>query len=1099
MEATLVYEPSEFEIVETFDFEEEVQRPEELRFFTLDEQLIDYFQKVLPKKKHVEKAEYKKIEKEVDRIRKLHESLIVLTDTDYRIITARRDINVPWLKPIYGGFDYEKYPYAERILPMYQPTARRTPNAYPVLLASLPRPYRSEGTEGVAVVKTTEMVNEEGLEEVKALGNYVKHKRIIHDDGTPEVLDIPVQNTGDDIRRIGFYIEERPLAIPHPLMSHPFLSSNAESKVITNEPLRDVFPTVEAIMSHAVPVTTDPYTEGHKYLKIYDLKLSEIPWKSWSERFPPADTVKSEFHVMSVVFPQSEDLVAPSDRLQKVYESKWSKSIYPRLWLMNQEDGGRLVMKMLLSEAGDFGMIAPDMMHERPNIPLPESTPDDCLKTDNFQEFLASGVYRAPPEVFKRQEWLVTGPAVCAPTAYIVQERQEFINKGRKAWTETAQNNIQKDYIALFKIHQPPKDSTNKPEYEKFKHLETSELHDNVRIILRDDTLLPPDKSYNIRLLIKEITPVNNRFLDVNGTEIICAHALSLLDGDLDADRFGFYTKWTTLEDGFRVCKSCGEQINNDSYVAQEEYDDEGHLILSHDVLADSTFQSDIQPLASSLVQLKNVFQLSNAGEAVMYLLLNQLQVIPNESQLTPVLGNVRKVSLVAKKLQGSEKNRFEGLVGLANTVALLQIHNPSLVPRRSFGNRVIKLSGFPRDTDDDKDSPVLNLLLSSLKELIDAFPTSFQEPMATILREVSKNRKKVRDDCVKFIKQAYTEFKPQFEAAKQRASTVSQTVQANMIVLPDIIPKKYEFNPGEKQGDEEFGDCKATTLRSTITPKLMPSVTQISPDLWKTKPSSNAEYIMPEEVKIRYTFPDKKEIEKGVKIGMSKTLKLELIRKFVESGADGVALSSLLSRLLDILAPLKYPQADIIKFRAFLENVNSFENSSLFRDAVKGRIYELFDSIKSDGMIEAIRTAMYRDLDMNMILLTKEESERQVELLKAKERDTFKQRMRQLTDSEREISKMLLDIGILDYIVTNEDRKLFAKAFGLPTEINDDDIDPSTVPEEGNTNRDYFDDDVQLNENNQPIEPDRGDYGDVRDRPADDYTVQANYDDDIN
>ena len=231
----------------------------------------------------------------------------------------------------------------------------------------------------------------------------------------------------------------------------------------------------------------------------------------------------------------------------------------------------------------------------------------------------------------------------------------------------------------------------------------------------------------------------------------------------------------------------------------------------------------------------------------------------------------------------------------------------------------------------------------------------------------------------------------------------------------------------------------------------------------------------------------------------MSKTLKLELIRKFVESGADGVALSSLLSRLLDILAPLKYPQADIIKFRAFLENVNSFENSSLFRDAVKGRIYELFDSIKSDGMIEAIRTAMYRDLDMNMILLTKEESERQVELLKAKERDTFKQRMRQLTDSEREISKMLLDIGILDYIVTNEDRKLFAKAFGLPTEINDDDIDPDTIPEEGNTNRDYFDDDVQLNENNQPIEPDRGDYGDVRDRPADDYTVQANYDDDIN
>ena len=1096
-----MYEPSEFEIIETFDFEEEVQRPEELRFFTLDEQLIDYFQQVLPKKKHVEKAEYKKIEKEVSRIREMHTKLVVLTNTDYRINVAHRSINVPWLTPIYGGFDYEKYSYAQRILPMYEPSARRTPNAYPVLMASLPRPYRSEGTDGVPITKATELVNEEGEQDIKALGNYVKHKRLLHDDGSQSILDIPIQNTGDDIRRIGFFIGERSLAIPHPLADHPFLGSSAQNKIMTNEPLNEVFPTVEAIMSHAVPVTTDPYTEGYKYLKLYDLRLSEIPWKSWKERFPPSDTVRSEAQVLSIVFPQSDDLVAPSERLQKVYDSKWKKSIYPRMWLMNQEDAGRLVMKMLLSDAGDFGMIAPDMMHERPNIPLPESTPDDCLKTDTFQEFLASGVYRAPSEKRKGDNWIPTGPAVCAPTAFIVQERQETINKGRKAWTETSHTNIQKEYIALFKIHQPPKDETNQQSYEKFQHLETSELHDNVRIILKDDTLLPPDKSYNIRLLIKEITPVNNRFLDVNGIEIICDHTLSLLDGDLDADRFEFYNKWTTLVDGYRVCKSCGEQINNDSYVAQDDYDDNGHIILSHDVLADSTFQVSTNPLATSLIQLKNVFQLNNAGEAVMYLLLNQLQVIPNETQLTPILGNIRKVSLVAKRLSGTEKNRFEGLVGIAGTVALLQIHNPFLIPRRSFGNRVIKLTGFPRDTDDEKESPVLNLLLSSLKELVETFPSAFlvKEPLATIFREVTRNRKKMQDDCVKFIKQAYTEFKPQFEAAKQRASVTEEPVGTNIITLPNIMPTKSEFKPGEKSSEERFSECSAGNMRSTLTPKLMPSVSQTFPDLMKSKPSPDADYIIAEEIKLRYTFPDRKEIEKGVKIGMSKTLKLELIRKFVDSDTDGIALSSLLSRLLDILAPLKFSQDKLIEHRTFLENINSFEKASIFRDAVKGRIYELFDSIKSDGMIEAIRTAMYRDLDMNMILLTKEESERQVELLKAKERDTFKERMRSLPDSEREISKMLLDIGILEYIVTNEDRRLFAKEFGLPTDIADDDVNADDIPEGGHTNRDYFDDDVQLNDNSQPIEPDRGDYGDVRDRPADDYTVYSNYDNDIN
>ena len=73
MERSLVFEPGELEIIETFEFEEELQRPEELRFFTLEEQLTDYFQKVLPKKKHVLKAEKTKIKKEVDRLKDIYD------------------------------------------------------------------------------------------------------------------------------------------------------------------------------------------------------------------------------------------------------------------------------------------------------------------------------------------------------------------------------------------------------------------------------------------------------------------------------------------------------------------------------------------------------------------------------------------------------------------------------------------------------------------------------------------------------------------------------------------------------------------------------------------------------------------------------------------------------------------------------------------------------------------------------------------------------------------------------------------------------------------------------------------------------------------
>jgi hypothetical protein len=64
MADVLVYDPaSEFEVLERIEFQEEIQRPEELRFFTLDEQLLDYFEKVLPKKKHISKFEYQTIAK----------------------------------------------------------------------------------------------------------------------------------------------------------------------------------------------------------------------------------------------------------------------------------------------------------------------------------------------------------------------------------------------------------------------------------------------------------------------------------------------------------------------------------------------------------------------------------------------------------------------------------------------------------------------------------------------------------------------------------------------------------------------------------------------------------------------------------------------------------------------------------------------------------------------------------------------------------------------------------------------------------------------------------------------------------------------------
>jgi hypothetical protein len=99
------------------------------------------------------------------------------------------------------------------------------------------------------------------------------------------------------------------------------------------------------------------------------------------------------------------------------------------------------------------------------------------------------------------------------------------------------------------------------------------------------------------------------------------------------------------------------------------------------------------------------------------------------------------------------------------------------------------------------------------------------------------------------------------------------------------------------------------------------------------------------------------------------------------------------------------------------------------------------------------------------------------------------------MDDRSREVTKMLMDIGISQYVITNEDRRRFAKELNMEVNMPDDTDDPNNIPEGGFTTRDYVDSDQQLNENGLAIEPDRGDYGDVRDRPFDDYSHDYNYD----
>lgn len=128
------------------------------------------------------------------------------------------------------------------------------------------------------------------------------------------------------------------------------------------------------------------------------------------------------------------------------------------------------------------------------------------------------------------------------------------------------------------------------------------------------------------------------------------------------------------------------------------------------------------------------------------------------------------------------------------------------------------------------------------------------------------------------------------------------------------------------------------------------------------------------------------------------------------------------------------------------------------------------------------------------MLFYTDEDARRITESARTKEREKFKQTMRSMNDTQREITKMLLDIGVAPYIITNEDREIFAREYNYPDPeeeyiqlIQQQDEEK---PEEGyNDTRDYVEDGVRpLNVFGQEMEVDHGDYGDRYVRPYDDW-----------
>lgn len=1034
------FTPEEFQVLEDIEFEEEIQRPEKIRFYTFEEQTADAFDRMLPRGK-VTRFQKDKIQYELDTMQNLYNKYVIVTPTDYEIRQPKHGKRLDWVFPMLTTVQLPVYDFRTEIRPIQANRLQR--NYYPRLITALPKvaPYGNETP--YPLTRPTIFLDSKKQEHV-FLPNFETTKTQVHEDKTFDVIRVPIEGSADAPIMNGYFLKKRPLPLPNPLEGHPFLSDNKEKFVETTVPLDDAFPSVEAILNHAVPITKDPYGEGQQYLKLYDIKLADIPWSEWRNRFPPVEVLAEVPIPETIMFPKVNQM-SPPEKLIKAYRADYFPGVSGRRWLMDQLDGGELMIRMLLSSSLNNGSVGEIPGVNLPALEYPKTTIAECnLLGLNFQDFTTKGILRRTEKMEYR----------CVPLEFIRQERARAGYMGRIPWREELSESLLRDYMVVLDQHFPLGTREREPSYEKVAALEDSQLHGDILAILRDDERLTEDKIRDTRELLKDALYSNFTYTDQEGKFVLCDHTLALLNGDLEKDKQLFYNTWTSRIEGSRVCKVCGEHINNDVIDYSDDYDDNENIIKHTDVLEDENKPDEsmevIATFARGLEKIKAIFQEDNAVDDVVYLLLSILQVLPSQDNVLSILQLGRSVSATIAKAKPAAKELFGGIIGIVVTVLILQTHVPFLIPQRSFGPKPLKLNGFPRDSPTPGNYTIVDSLILAIQKTFRNFPSTFKGPSQKLIRAVLKDAKNIRSETIKFFSpnspfMKDVGVKALLEKAKEQRKQQPVKEEDPATLIPVMAP------PDIKELNKVFS-YECPTNRPIWNSGRVPPVRQAVVDLRPGIRATTKAAIVNPSVSVR-TEP--KPIPKKDIPRISK----KTIIPLSENYHTNMLLASHLRNIFQL--PIEIKPLDPRQL-----------NDEL-RDYSKGVLSSVLNLIEEDPTkLTRFETLRTKDITIYSILAKFDEEDREMKKARAFERLKFVERLGKKSDMEREIDNDLLQIGLASYVITREDRQMYAKeseriqdlmrkaeeqdeGVGLPRDNEDEETEPHPG---GTDNGDYGD-----------------------------------------
>lgn len=1050
------FEPSDFQVLEDIDFDETIQRPEKIRFYTLSEQTSDAYEKLLPKGRT---TRYQKdlIRRDIDRIQDLYQKYVLALPEDYALREPEYGRSFSWVHPVYAGNDRKAYNWAASWTPLFDNV--RQPGHYPRMIAALPRPYADQ-TDGAQydLKDRTEFVSSEGTEPFFALPVYEATRTQVHEDKTIDILKVPIDGSEDIVNFTGYFLDKRPLELPNPLPEHPFLKGNEPTYIESTAPLKDVIPSLDAILTHGVPVTKDPYGEATPFLKIYDISLNDIPWSSWKSKFPPAEVINIAEQPAPIEFPKPAQL-APPKKVIDAYGAEYNPGMSVRLWLMRQIDGGSLIPALLQSEVIENGSVESIPGIDVAPAAYPATTVEECaLDGKTFPEFNTTGILRRTIEGSKLGYQ-------CVPLEFIKQERGRAGYLGRKPWSDSTSDDIKKSHIKrLAEVNPISKTPEKKVAPVKTPGRPDSLLHKEVIAIQSDPQRYAEDKIRDIQDVLKEATLTKNVYTDADGLFVFCGHSMALLAGDLATDRRKYYETWAAEADGKRVCKFCGQVINDDVYEEADKYDQNGFKIVETDVLEEGpTFSgAAIKDFTTGLTKLRPYFVMESPHDETVYLLLSLIQVLPVADALEPLLklGRAFSNSAQFEKYKGDQKTRLQGAVGLATTALLLQMHIPRLIPRRSFGPRPLVLSGYPRDAANPGEITVVDSLIGVLRKTFEAFPTSFGGPSKQLIRGILTRPGEIRTIVLNLLSaKSPLMTTPLVSGLMTKAKTffvdVQEPEQPNTLI-PVMKP------PAEMDVIRSYPECPTNRpiwTSGRLPPILQPAVPLVRDIVRTGKPNtivvpSLSDRVIPE--------PTTEAQARSMLAKESKAIKV----------SSGYRTNLLLASRL----------ADMFQSPVPVRTVDPEQSDAKLRDISKGLVYAAADTVAKRNAVVERRT---KDIALYALLADYKEERTQLNKLRASERMKVIDQLRQKSDTERAIIGDLLQIGLAPYLITNRDRELFAaEAQQLQAELYRDELELEEVDEEEGVGlpRDQYDD----GDENELVGIDHGDYGDRAALPFD-------------